>query len=469
MRTPGIFSAAVIFSLSTLAYASDARSQLSNASNTPSALQIAQATDAKAAPDQNIEQTQEWLLWTSYYDGPLDGNAGPGTTSAIKQFQQAIGAQATGTLTADQSATLAQRAAIPIKTVGFKTVTDPSTGIRIGLPLGLVIQKTHGRGAASYTSPDDRLIVELRSFQNTQDIKAINDQFKDALNGLTLSYSALRTNWFVLAGSNDSRRFYLRFNSNPGALSGFLIVYDKSVPEPQASALSAAVSMMSLAEQPFASEPDPKQLPALTLSGIATLTALMLSPATSDGRQEAASGVAPPATVAKAATAPAATPRAKDSSSSEGAALAAAKDKIAELEAQLADAKAQKGDDTVPSDGPSEENVEQVMTNTAIAAAVVLFLIATYLVSNLVRGRSYRPQQVLSPAYPNQGISDQTPTVVSSSASEKSPESAVRLPPALSTVVPRRVLSSLIGLGVTLLIGAGIVIAVVLISKAFGL
>ena len=133
------------------------------------ASQMAQGVDSAKAPDASIEQVQVWLVWAGYYDGPLDGSVGPGTTSAIKQFQRDTGAEASGSLTADQSSALAQRAATRIKAAGFSTITDPSTGIRVGIPLALVAARGHGRGSTTYRSTDGSVDIELRSFQNVQE------------------------------------------------------------------------------------------------------------------------------------------------------------------------------------------------------------------------------------------------------------------------------------------------------------
>jgi peptidoglycan hydrolase-like protein with peptidoglycan-binding domain len=58
----------------------------------------------------NILRIQEGLVWTGYYEGPVDGSAGVGTRGAIKRFQHDIGKPETGSLDDPQAAMLAQRA-----------------------------------------------------------------------------------------------------------------------------------------------------------------------------------------------------------------------------------------------------------------------------------------------------------------------------------------------------------------------
>jgi peptidoglycan hydrolase-like protein with peptidoglycan-binding domain len=48
-------------------------------------------------------QIQASLRRLDYYRGPVDGIFGPLTRTAIRRFQQAIGAETSGTLTADQA------------------------------------------------------------------------------------------------------------------------------------------------------------------------------------------------------------------------------------------------------------------------------------------------------------------------------------------------------------------------------
>jgi Putative peptidoglycan binding domain len=437
------------------------------------ASQIAQGVDAAKAPAANIEQIQVWLVWAGYYDGPLDGSVGPGTTSAIKQFQRDIGAEQSGSLSADQSLALSQRAATRINAAGFSTITDFSTGIRVGMPLALVAPKDHRRGSSSYRSTDGTVEVELRSFQSVQDLKTLHDQFKDALSGTVISYSALRSSWFVFASESDSKRFYLRFNSNPNAVAGFVVAYDKTLPGPETSLISATISIMSLAIQPFANPPDSKQLPNISQSAITTLAALVQSPTASTASDQPANDAAPPPVVTPrpAQVTPRVTPPAGRATSNESDALAAANRRIAELESELAT-----GRNQVDTNAPKmqsrengQPNSQQLFLDIAVAATVGLFFISLFLAARLktVSGgsRAFPPHQALASR-------DVSPTSSAPATSEDgqqnvsiaSPQLAAGIGPAFA-----RIPSSIFNMAATLAIGACIVLAVAIISRVFGL
>ena len=71
------------------------------APSAPPAPRVLPAEAEMSAADRR--QVQETLHRLDYYKGPIDGIFGPLTHAAIRRFQQSIGSDATGYLTADQA------------------------------------------------------------------------------------------------------------------------------------------------------------------------------------------------------------------------------------------------------------------------------------------------------------------------------------------------------------------------------
>jgi outer membrane biosynthesis protein TonB len=74
----------------------------------PSSTALAAAIPAEAKMNaKNRRQVQQALQRLGYYEGPLDELFGPATRSAIRRFQESIGAQATGRLNETEASRLA--------------------------------------------------------------------------------------------------------------------------------------------------------------------------------------------------------------------------------------------------------------------------------------------------------------------------------------------------------------------------
>jgi hypothetical protein len=74
----------------------------------PSSTALAAAIPAEGKMNaKNRRQVQQALQRLGYYEGPLDELFGPATRSAIRRFQESIGAQATGRLNETEASRLA--------------------------------------------------------------------------------------------------------------------------------------------------------------------------------------------------------------------------------------------------------------------------------------------------------------------------------------------------------------------------
>lgn len=257
----------------------------------PTTAQSVRLAQNAIVPDQGVLRTQEALVWTGYYEGPIDGSAGPGTQAAIKRFQHDNGKPETGSLDDSQAALLAQRAHASIQLTGYRSLLDARSGLHIGIPMGLTPLHRNVAGGSDYVSPDNQIQIGLRIFRTTKDSATLFNELKSRLETYsTTAYSVGRSTWFVLAGESDNRKYYLRYTVGPDAITGFFSVHDKSLPRETIGPYVAAVTLMSLTVQAFAADPGKDQIPVLTEIG--QLQPVALS-ATAPPPQSQAPGVAP--------------------------------------------------------------------------------------------------------------------------------------------------------------------------------
>lgn len=87
---------------------------------------------------QEIAVLQRDLLWIGHYRGAIDGIAGPGTTEAIRAFQNSMGMPATGVLDPDGRARLDRLARDTRRDMDLRIEDSDWTGIRMPVPLGYV-------------------------------------------------------------------------------------------------------------------------------------------------------------------------------------------------------------------------------------------------------------------------------------------------------------------------------------------
>lgn len=252
--------------------------------------QLAQSGGAVADP--TVLRNQEALVWTGYYEGPVDGSAGTGTQSALKRFQHDIGKPETGSLDDAQAAMLAQRAQTIVQLTGYRSVLDTRSGIRSGVPLGLTPHSKAVTGGSDYTSPDNQMQIGLRIFRTNKDAASLFSELRSRLEtSSTTVYSVGRSTWFVLAGESENRKYYLRYTTGPDLIAGFFSVHDKSLPRETMGPYVAAVTLMSLTMQPFATALGRDQIPALT--DIGQLQPASLSATTPPAQQAQPPAVSP--------------------------------------------------------------------------------------------------------------------------------------------------------------------------------
>jgi len=98
------------------------------------------ASPGLAHADADVERAQQALKQSGHDPGPIDGVAGPRTTSALKAYQQANGLEASGRLDSATRAKLAESPASSSKTQAGgdarPSPVDPAQGSKTGANVG---------------------------------------------------------------------------------------------------------------------------------------------------------------------------------------------------------------------------------------------------------------------------------------------------------------------------------------------
>jgi hypothetical protein len=196
---------------------------------------------------------QRLLIWTGHYPGPLDGDIGPATVRALQGFQNDVGERPTGLLSKNAIRALLDRALNRQKAVGYRIIRDDQTGARIGLPHSLVDESRPVRNGTRYHSPDNDFEIETFSLSvSKRDLSELHRVLTESIPNRRVTYSVFRSNWFVLAGTDNSaargeRAFYVRAHTNGTDIIGFSV----SLPNAMESRIRHIISSMSFDFDPF--------------------------------------------------------------------------------------------------------------------------------------------------------------------------------------------------------------------------
>lgn len=240
----------------------------------------------EALPEADRISIQDALVWTGDYASTADGDFGRRTFEAILAWQQRAKRPASGILDRPSLAALAGAAGRAKAAAGFAVVTDPASGVRIGIPQKLLPKRSPNTiGGTRYQSADERVTLDTRSQPGGPDelrgLYERNIAIRTA--GRNVTYRLARPDFFVIAGETAGGRFYSLYAQGEGAIRGFSIGYDKAL----AGDLDRISVAVANSFQPFgkaapepglmAERPVPPPRPAATAAGLA-LTGLAVAP-----------------------------------------------------------------------------------------------------------------------------------------------------------------------------------------------
>lgn len=195
---------------------------------------------------QEAVAIQEALIWTGFYQGPLDGKLGSASIAAIERFQATVGRPATGKLTRSQFIDLLRQAHDRRIAAGFSFIVDRATGASIGFPSRLAPVRHVAPNGDDFFSNDGKLKLGLRHYNCNSNIQSVYANLRSDLGFTQIKYSVMRDDWFVISGSVQNKKYYLRFFRTMTGFDGFFAAYRASI----ADQVSPAIVMLSLTFRP---------------------------------------------------------------------------------------------------------------------------------------------------------------------------------------------------------------------------
>ncbi|MGY3694142.1 peptidoglycan hydrolase-like protein with peptidoglycan-binding domain [Bradyrhizobium sp. USDA 3240] len=187
---------------------------------------------------------QSDLAWVGEYNGAITGDVSERMVNAIKEFQKNRGGKPTGVLNPQERGVLADTARRKQESVGWRVVTEPATGARLGIPTKLVPQLASDASGAKWTSPTGTVQVLLTRRKEASPTTAkLAEQEKKEPAGRTIDYTVVKPDFFVLSGMQGLKKFYLRGTLKGDEVRILTILYDQAMQttvEPVVIAMSSA-------------------------------------------------------------------------------------------------------------------------------------------------------------------------------------------------------------------------------------
>ena len=187
---------------------------------------------------------QSDLAWVGQYNGAISGDVSERMVTAIKEFQKARGGKPTGVLNPQERGVLADTARRKQESVGWKIVTEPGTGVRLGIPTKLVPQQVTDANGAKWTSPTGTIQIQLTRRKEAGPTTAkLAEREKKEPAGRNIDYTVVKPEFFVLSGLQGLKKFYLRGTFKGDEVRILTILYDQATEntvEPIVIAMSSA-------------------------------------------------------------------------------------------------------------------------------------------------------------------------------------------------------------------------------------
>jgi peptidoglycan hydrolase-like protein with peptidoglycan-binding domain len=190
----------------------------------------AEARRAEAALDQAArEEIQAALRWKGFYQGAIDGAFGPGTRSAMADWQAANGFERSGVLTTAQRRALFDAYEQDLSALGLTTLRDETAGIEMQIPGALVEFAGYEPPFARFAAADDSAVELLLISQEGSPARLA--AMYEALQGLEIipreGARQLTARGFTLNGRDAARGAYAEAELADGLIKGFVLSWPR--------------------------------------------------------------------------------------------------------------------------------------------------------------------------------------------------------------------------------------------------
>lgn len=209
----------------------------------PPALQTASETADGMAQAERLS-LQSDLAWVGEYNGAITGDVSSRMVDAIKAYQKARGGKPTGVLNPQERTALAETARRKQDSVGWKIVTEMTSGARLGIPAKLVPQQATDANGSKWSSPTGtvQVLLSRRKEANPSTAKLADAEKKEPA-GRKVDYTVVKPDFFVLSGLQGLKKFYVRGTFKGDEVRIMTILYDQATEntvEPVVIAMSSA-------------------------------------------------------------------------------------------------------------------------------------------------------------------------------------------------------------------------------------
>lgn len=213
------------------------------------------ATDESAGiSDSERLKIQAALLWSGDYTGAIGGE--DPFLSAIKNFQKRAKSKVTGVLSPAERTNLLAAAKAHEDEFGWTIVTDPATGVRLGLPAKLVPQVRDAARGTRWSAAHGEVQIETFRIKDPElKLAALFEQEKKEPSNRKVESSVLRDDNFYISGMQGLKKFSVRGYARNGEIRGFTLLFDQmmeTIVAPVTAAMVSAFSPYPERSSPFA-------------------------------------------------------------------------------------------------------------------------------------------------------------------------------------------------------------------------